>query len=261
MQRHSQRKSIEVVPCAIWCETRLHHLAYSLPPFIDWIMLDTTSDKSRGIKWTLLSQLEDRDFEDDLAVLSSCPQHLQTKTELKQLCQKTGLNINTVKTQTMFINSTPTVTSITLDSTPLERVEDFTYLGSIVSLDNATGKDITARLSKAQGSFAALHPISKSKQYSLRIKVRIYNSNVKSVLYGSECWRVIESNIKKLNVSHNRCLRRICSIFWPNVISNEELYKKISSSSVVNQIKYRRLRWLGHVLHMDQQWIPKIALH
>ena len=133
----------------------------------------------------------------------------------------------------MFINSTPTAPSITVDSIPLERVEDFTYLGSIVSSENAAGKDITARLGKAQGSFAALCPIWKSKQYSLRTKVRIYNSNGKSVLlYGSECWRVIESDIKKLNVFHNRCLRRICGIFWPNVISNEELYKKTSSSSV-----------------------------
>ena len=48
---------------------------------IDWIMRSTTSDKSRGIKWTLLSQLEDLDFADDLAIFSSNPQHLQTKTE------------------------------------------------------------------------------------------------------------------------------------------------------------------------------------
>ena len=146
----------------------------------------------------------------------------------------------------MFINSTPTAPSITVGSIPLERVEDLTYLGSIVSSDNAVGNDITGRLGKAQSSFASLRSIWKSKQYSLRTKVRIYNSNVKPVfLYGSECWGVIESDMKKLNLFHNRCLRRICGIFWPNVISNEELYKKTSSSSVVNQIKYRRLRWLA----------------
>ena len=98
-----------------------------------------------------------------------------------------------------------------------------------------------------------------SQSNTLRTKVRIYNSNVKSVfLYG---WGVIESDMKKLNVFHNRCLRRICGTYWPNVISNKELYKKISSSSVVNRIKYQRLRWLAYVLRMDQQWIPKIALH
>ena len=69
----------------------------------------------------------------------------------------------------------------------------------------------------------------KSKQYSLQTKIRIYNNNVKSVLlYGSECWRVLESDMKKLNVFQNRYLRRIWGIFWPEVynISNKELYKK-----------------------------------
>ena len=55
--------------------------------------------------------------------------------------------------------------------------------------------------------------------------------------------------MKKLNVFHNQCLNR--GIFWPEVISNKELYKKTSRSSVVDQIRYRRIRWLGHDLHYD----------
>ncbi|KAI8514548.1 hypothetical protein Bbelb_071390 [Branchiostoma belcheri] len=38
---------------------------------IDWVMRETTSDRPRGIKWTLNTYLEDLDFADDLAVLSS----------------------------------------------------------------------------------------------------------------------------------------------------------------------------------------------
>jgi uncharacterized protein YqhQ len=53
---------------------------------------------------------------------------------------------------------------------------------------------------------AKLQPIWKSSKYSLRTKMHIYNSNVKSVLlYGSECWRIIESSIKKVEVFHNNC--------------------------------------------------------
>ena len=52
-------------------------------------------------------------------------------------------------------------------------------------------KDIQSRLGKARGAFARLQPIWKSKQCSLKTKLRLYNSKVKSVLlYGSECWRV-----------------------------------------------------------------------
>ncbi|KAK2171512.1 hypothetical protein NP493_1055g00002 [Ridgeia piscesae] len=53
----------------------------------------------------------------------------------------------------------------------------------------------------------------------------------------------------KIDGFHNRCLRKICQIFWPNKISNMDLYKKSN-----------RLRWLGHVLRMPQDSIPKVAL-
>ena len=42
-------------------------------------MRKTTSDKPRGIQWTLFSQLEDLDFADDLAFLSVKLDHLQEK--------------------------------------------------------------------------------------------------------------------------------------------------------------------------------------
>ena len=81
----------------------------------------------------------------------------------------------------------------------------------------------------------------------------LYNSNVKSVLlYGSESWRVVKTDTRRMEVFHNRCLRRICQIFWPNQISNDELYKKTGSRSITKEITHRRLRWLGHVLRMEQ---------
>ena len=75
--------------------------------------------------------------------------------------------------------------------------------------DNGAGKDIKARLSKARAAFAKLQPIWKSSKYSLRTKMHIYNSNVKSVLlYGSECRRIIESDIKKVEVFDNSYVPR-----------------------------------------------------
>lgn len=86
----------------------------------------------------------------------------------------------------------------------------------------------------------------KSSQYSITTKVRLCNSIVKPVLlYGSDCWRVAQSKMKKADVFHNGCHRNIYRIFWPNKIS---------------PTKCCYLQWLGHVLRMDQQGITKIAL-
>ena len=94
---------------------------------------------------------------------------------------------------------------------PLEFVQDFTYLDSLISKDNGDQKDIKARLGKTRSAFAKLQNIWKSKQYTIKTKIRLYNSNVKFILlYGPECWRVVKGDMAKIDAFHNGCLRKIC---------------------------------------------------
>lgn len=96
-----------------------------------------------------------------------------------------------------MLNSKPHV-PITLDGKSLNYVEEFLYLGSLLSKDNACSRDLSIRLGRAHWKFASLQTIWRSKQYSLNTKFQLYNSNVKSVLlYSSESVHVVESNIKK----------------------------------------------------------------
>ena len=54
----------------------------------------------------------------------------------------------------------------------------------------------SARLGKARCALAKLQNIWKSNQYTTKTKIRLYNSNVKSILlYGSECWRVVKGDM------------------------------------------------------------------
>jgi len=106
---------------------------------------------------------------------------------------------------------------ITGDGEPVGLVEEFSYLGSLVSKDNITQKDIKARFGKDRGAFSRLQPVRKLKQYSLWRKLRLYNIMVKPVLlYGSDYWEVVKGDMKKISVFHNGCLRRIFRIFWFN---------------------------------------------
>ena len=135
------------------------------------------------------------------------------------------------------------------------------FLGSIVFTDKTTQAVIKARLGKARCAFTKLQITWKSKQYTMKTKLSLYNSNGKSIfLYGSECWRVATVDMAKIHGFHDGCLRRICGIFWPNKISNVQLYNKSGCNSVVLKIKCRRLRWLEHFLRMPKESIPKVAL-
>ena len=136
----------------------------------------------------------------------------------------------------MHINATNTY-PISLDGADLESVDDFTYLGSLISNDNGAKKDIKARLNKARGAFCKLQAIWKSKQYRLKTKIKIYNSNVKSVLlYGSECWRVTKKDMSQIEAFHTKSLRRICNIIWPNHISNYNLFQITGCRSIVTEL-------------------------
>jgi hypothetical protein len=56
------------------------------------------------------------------------------------------------------------------------------YLGSTIDRQGGSHRDVTARIVKARTAFVTLKNIWASKEISLRIKLRIFNSNVKPVL-------------------------------------------------------------------------------
>ena len=97
---------------------------------IDWIMQKTTRRK-RGIQWGL-DTMEDLDFADNLALLSTKRRNLQQKTnELEVQAKKTGLYINTAKTKVMTIK-TDDNQPIVIGIDDVETVDSFTYLGSVM---------------------------------------------------------------------------------------------------------------------------------
>ena len=79
-------------------------------------------------------------------------------------------------------------------------------------------------------------------------KIRIYRAAVLTVLlYGSETWTAIKSHVHRVEVFHQRCLRRIMSIkFFSNIINEIEL-QCAGIENVAIVISRNRLRWFGHV--------------
>ena len=182
---------------------------------IDWVWRETTSDRVRGIRWTLLSILEDLDFADDLTLLSHTHQHKQKKTT-RMFCmfaQQVGLKISQKKTEVMMLNvSNPS--PVKLNGEDLPTTEEFTYLGSTVRHDGGAGSDIRNRLNKARNAFRMLNNVWKSSQYSTETKLTLYQSCVLStLLYGSECWSMTASDLNQLSTLHTKDLRRILRIF------------------------------------------------
>ena len=148
---------------------------------------------------------------------------------------------------------------IKLGERALEEVSSFIYLGSNVDTEGGTDKDI--RINKARTTYALLRKVWDSRQISRSTKIRIFNSNVKSILfYGAETWRFKPISEKFVHTFMNRCLRRILRIWWPNRISNQDLWQQTNQLPQFTQIQKRKWQWIGHTLRKDPDTISRQTL-
>ncbi|KAJ4448241.1 hypothetical protein ANN_10255 [Periplaneta americana] len=58
----------------------------------------------------------------------------------------------------------------------------------------------------------------------------------------------------------SQCLRKILNIYWPMIISNENLWRLTEEEPIEIQIKRRKLRWIGHTLWKPNEAIERQAL-
>ncbi|VDP61438.1 unnamed protein product [Schistosoma curassoni] len=140
-------------------------------------------------------QLDDLNFADDLALLSQTRQQMQEKTTSIAAASTTvGLNIHKGKRKILRYN-TSCNNRITLDGEDLEDVKTFIYLNSIIDEHGGSDEDVKVWIGKARAAYLQLRNIWNSKQLSTNIKVRIFNTNVKTVRLstGAETWRTTKT--------------------------------------------------------------------
>ena len=177
---------------------------------IDWIMRATVEGSNTDIRWKLCSKLEDLDFADDIALMSSTREQIQQKVRsLSTNSKGIGLKINAEKTKPLRL-STSNTEKVQVDGQDIEEVENFVYLGANVSNKGGTEDDIKARLGKVRVAYNKLDKFWKNSQFTIKTKINVFKSNVISVLlYGCETWRTTKADEKKLDAFLHKSLRRI----------------------------------------------------
>lgn len=105
---------------------------------VDWLMRRTVEHAGTGIRWKIMTALNDLDFADDLAVISSTFTHIRMKiNHLNNSGKGMGLKISTKKTKRMRINAKNN-SAIVADGKEIEDVDGFDYLGARVTKHGGT---------------------------------------------------------------------------------------------------------------------------
>ena len=115
---------------------------------MDWVMRRTVGNGDNGIRWRFTSELDDLDFGDEVALLSSSKRHIQNKTNrMNKEARRVGPKINKGKTKVMRINARSqerrSQERITVDGQDIGEVETFNYLGPTICKEGGRMKDLT----------------------------------------------------------------------------------------------------------------------
>ena len=89
-----------------------------------------------------------------------------------------------------------------------------------------------------------------SSKLSVSLKLRIYICSL--FTYGSEAWTLDERTRATLNGANARCLSRITGR-----TIHEEASARSRTFDLVAAIRRTRMRWLGHILRMDEDRLIK----
>ncbi|KAL4149828.1 hypothetical protein QTP88_003684 [Uroleucon formosanum] len=197
-------------------------------------------------------------FADDIALVANS--EIDLKRALEKIAkgfQNYHLKINWNKTKIMMCQKKNRIhrLRIKIDNHILDQVENFRYLGSIISQDGKCTMDIKARIAQAKTAFMNKRNLLCSKNMSIRVKKRLIKVYVWSVaLYGCETWVLNKAEQKFLESFEMWCWRRMLRVSWVERRTNENVLNEINETwKILSTIKERRCNMIGHVLRHEEE--------
>ena len=142
-------------------------------------------------------------------------------------------------------------TPMTLNGVPIEEVQNFKYLGSLINPKGEALNEIQSHISAAWAAFIQLRKrLWLRNEISRRTKLWIYNALVLSVLlYGCETWPLRAGEANDLSIILHKYVRCILSLRLSDRVSNDVIRRRCSDIPLVSDVvKPTRLRWFGYTL-------------
>ena len=211
--------------------------------------------KTKTVQKTVLEAM----FADDCVLMAHRESDLRIiVSKFAEASRLFGLTISLGKTEVLFQPAPAVVANrptISTDGTQLKTVDDFKYLGSMISSDGSLDKEIRARICKASQALGQLKT-RVLNQHNIRrcTKLKVFKAVVlTSPLYGCETWTLYRRHLKQLEHFYMRSLRNILNIKRQDRVSNLQVLDTAESTSIEAMILKSRLHWVGHVIRMGSK--------
>ncbi|GFO12710.1 endonuclease-reverse transcriptase [Plakobranchus ocellatus] len=192
-------------------------------------------------------------YADDTVLIAENKEDLQKLLNIvEEESRKKGLEMNSKKTEVMVISrkqESPKC-DIFINKVKLKQTEKFKYLGTIISNDGKTNREISARTAQAKIIFQKMKTILTNKYISIESRKRALQCYIEPVLmYGCEAWTISKQIQNKLEATEMWFLRRMLRIPWTAKKTNERVLNEANKRrSPVRTIRKRQATFLGHVM-------------
>ena len=91
-----------------------------------------------------------------------------------------------------------------------------------------------------------LYPVWRNLNISKEVRIRIFNTNVKSeLIYACETWKTSNRIKRRLQIYVNKCLKRIMNVKWTDKITNEKLWRITHQKLIENEKKKKEENGIG----------------
>jgi len=118
-----------------------------------------------------------------------------------------NMKINNVKTKVVVCSRNErTQTQIALDGGTLEQVNEYKYLGSTITEDGRSTREIISRIYQDKCAFQSKKNMFISRNIDIKVRKNLLKAYVWSVtLYGSETWTIDKTEEKRLLAFETWC--------------------------------------------------------
>ena len=150
--------------------------------------------------------------------------------------------------------------NIAIDEEQIEQVTSYMYLGSLITEDGRSEKEIKRRIIIARSTFTNIRTLLSCQGINLKTRLRAIQCCIWPTLFhGADTWTITKSLLSRLDAFEMWVYRRVLKILWTDKITNEEVLRRMGTGrEIVRQFKTRKLQYLGHLIRHNTSQIQLI---
>ncbi len=139
-------------------------------------------------------------YANDMVLFSTKPENLVLMLKaMDNVVERFTMHINASKTKIMYVGkgTSQLLVDVTISGGPVELVDQFKYLGGVLSFDTKLDAKVVARRGRGLGAFAWFERVWGNKHLKLSTKMQVFDTFVvPHFLYGSETWNLMQTQQK-----------------------------------------------------------------